>query len=635
MLLVPRASVNEPTRRQLGNLSGGTYTQRIIRACASRHSVIRLSPIDPSRETPLLAGPLLTREAMTAPRHPKLFLIRAGYLAAFVVLMYTAGQATFERRPVLTLGDSAAFGRFLFDLFAMVQLTLAAAAALLFSSSNVSQEKDRRTLVLLLMTDLTNFELVAGKLAASLLLVVMLIAVSLPIFSLLAILGGISTAQVFWAEAVCLATAALVGSWSTLVAYWRDKTFQTLAICVIGALLYVVIIEGISAAVPGLAGLAVTLNPYRAMAAVLDPLGSQPGVISPTPTALWPVLASCTLATVLGIATMVMVRIWNPSRFAFDQIAEPTPEEKAAAIASELAPATHSREHREIWNLPILWREVCTRAYGRKMIFVKLAYFALAGFIVFNLSQSYDSQQVILGMLSPFGFAFSALSLVSLILVNAQAVTSLTSERDAQTLELLLVTNVTAKEFVFGKLGGVLFNAKEVIVVPILLLLSLALRGEFTLESTLYVLLGYLVLIAFSAMVGLHAGLSYTKSRAAIGNSLGTVFFLFVGIFVCMMLIVEARSSFALQLTPFLVFILGGSLGLWASLSHKNPSPALMMASALLPFLTFYAITGYLIGGTLGVSLSVVAAYGFTTLAMLVPAVSAFDVALGRSSADR
>ncbi len=118
------------------------------------------------------------------------------------------------------------------------------------------------------------------------------------------------------------------------------------------------------------------------------------------------------------------------------------------------------------------------------MIFVKLAYFALAGFIVFNLSQSYDSQQVILGMLSPFGFAFSALSLVSLILVNAQAVTSLTSERDAQTLELLLVTNVTAKEFVFGKLGGVLFNAKEVIVVPILLLLSLALRGEFTLEST-------------------------------------------------------------------------------------------------------------------------------------------------------
>lgn len=585
----------------------------------------------------MLAGPLLTREAMTAPRHIKLFLIRAGYLAAFVVLMYTAGQATFERRPVQTLGDSAAFGRFLFDLFAMVQLTLAAAAAMLFCSSSVSQEKDRRTLVLLLMTDLKNFELVAGKLAASLLLVVMLIGVSLPVFALLSILGGISAAQIFWAEAICLSTAALVGSWSILVAYWRDKTFQTLATCVIGGLLFVGLVEVISAiGGPSLAVLADTLNPYRAMANVLDPLSSQASVASPQPSALWPVLVTSGLAAVLSLVTMVMVRVWNPSRFAFDQLPEPTPEERAAAAAQELSPATNSkREHREIWNLPVLWREICTRAYGRKMIFVKLAYFLLAGFVVFNLSQSYDSQKIILGMMSPVGFAFASLSLVSLVLVNAQAVTSLTSERDAQTLELLLVTNVTAKEFVFGKLGGVLFNAKEVILVPLFLLFSLAMRGEFTLESTFYVIVSYLVLVAFSAMVGLHAGLSYGQSRAAIANSLGTVFFLFVGIFVCMMLIVEARASFELQLTPFLVFILGGGLGLWASLSHKNPSPALMIASGLLPFLTFYAITGYLIGGTLGVALSVVAAYGFTTLAMLVPAIGSFDVALGRSSADK
>ncbi len=578
----------------------------------------------------MLAGPLLTREAITAPRHPKLFLIRAGYLAALVVLMYTAGQATFERRPVLTLGDSAAFGRFLFDLFAMVQLTLGSAAALLFCSSNVSQEKDKRTLVLLLMTDLTNFELVAGKLAASLLLVVMLIGVSLPIFALLSILGGISVAQILWVEAVCLATAALVGSWATLVAYWRDKTFQTLAICVIGALLSIGLVEGISV----VAGPVVreTLNPYRAMAAVLNPLAAQPTVAQPVPTALVPVLVLSSVAALLGLLTMLMVRRWNPSRFAFDQMAEPTPEEIAQATALDLAPATHRREHRDIWNLPLLWREVCTRAYGRKMIFVKLAYFVMAAFIIFNLAQSYDSQQIILGMMTPVGFAFASLSLVSLILVNAQAVTSLTSERDGQTLELLLVTNITPKEFIFGKLGGIFFNAKEAILVPMLLVVALALRGEFTFESATYVLVSYLVLIAFSAMVGLHAGLCYGKSRVAIGNSLGTVFFLFVGIFVCMMLIVEARASFALQLTPFLVFILGGSLGLWASLSHKNPSPALMMASGMLPFLTFYAITGYLMDGTLGVCLSVVAAYGFTTLAMLVPAVSAFDVALGRSA---
>ena len=102
--------------------------------------------------------------------------------------------------------------------------------------------------------------------------------------------------------------------------------------------------------------------------------------------------------------------------------------------------------------------------------------------------------------------------------------------------------------------------------------------------------------------------------------------------FICMMLMVEARASFALQFAPFLLFILGGSLGLWASLTHRNPSPALTLAAGLLPFCTFYAITGFLLGNTLGVCLFVAGAYGFTAFAMLVPAVSEFDVALGRST---
>ena len=81
-----------------------------------------------------------------------------------------------------------------------------------------------------------------------------------------------------------------------------------------------------------------------------------------------------------------------------------------------------------------------------------------------------------------------------------------------------------------------------------------------------------------------------------------------------------------------MVFILGGSLGLWASLTHRNPSSALTLAAGILPFCTFYAITSFLLGQTLGVCLFVVAAYGFTVIAMLVPAISEFDTVLGRSA---
>jgi hypothetical protein len=60
----------------------------------------------------------------------------------------------------------------------------------------------------------------------------------------------------------------------------------------------------------------------------------------------------------------------------------------------------------------------------------------------------------------------------------------------------------------------------------------------------------------------------------------------------------------------------------------------LTLAAALLPFLTFYAITEFLLQGSLGVCMWITVAYGFTTIAMLVPAVSDFDVALGRTTSD-
>jgi len=146
----------------------------------------------------VLAGPLFQRECLTAPRQPKHFFVRAGYIAALFVLIYTARQTTFSWQPVRTIGDAARFGQFVFDVLAVVQLTLVIAASLLFSSGNVAQEKDRRTLILLLMTDLKDWELVGGKMAASLLMVLTLIAASFPVFCFLSMLGGIGLDQILW-----------------------------------------------------------------------------------------------------------------------------------------------------------------------------------------------------------------------------------------------------------------------------------------------------------------------------------------------------------------------------------------------------------------------------------------------------
>jgi len=292
------------------------------------------------------------------------------------------------------------------------------------------------------------------------------------------------------------------------------------------------------------------------------------------------------------------------------------------------------RHARVVWESPVIWREMRTRAYGRKVLLIKLAFVLLAGFLIWSALQSpLTGSSNSLGIVPAAGAAFIGLCLLSLMLVNTQAVTSITSERDAATLELLLVTEITAKEFIYGKLGGVLYNSKELILTPWAFLIYLTTIGACTAENFVYISIGFFTLVMFSALLGLHSGLNYGSSRTAIANSLGTMFFLFVGIILCMILILQARSSYALQLPSFLVFIVGGSLALGASLNARTPAPALWLSAWVLPFCTFYAITSFLLGQTLGVCLFITAAYGFTAIAMLVPAVSEFDIALGKRNA--
>jgi hypothetical protein len=151
------------------------------------------------------------------------------------------------------------------------------------------------------------------------------------------------------------------------------------------------------------------------------------------------------------------------------------------------------------------------------------------------------------------------------------------------------------------------------------------------LENLLYLVLGAVVMLGFVSMLGIHCGMNYASSRSAIGVSLGVVFFLFLGVVTCMLIMISFSGSFQTQLTPFLAFIVGGSAGLYATLGYRNPSPAIQVASLALPLATFYSITSFLLGKSLAVFLVTATTYGFALAAMMVPAVYEFDIAMGRT----
>jgi hypothetical protein len=155
------------------------------------------------------------------------------------------------------------------------------------------------------------------------------------------------------------------------------------------------------------------------------------------------------------------------------------------------------------------------------------------------------------------------------------------------------------------------------------------------------VLGGLLLLIAFVLVLGVFVALRVSNSRVAILHALGTVFFLSVGTLVCIYLIIINGGTFEYQFLSFSLFLIAGIGGLLWVLSGNLPSGALTFASSQLPILVFYVVTNVLVAKPgspestppLVPFLVTAWAFGWALAAMLIPLLSEFDIALGRTRA--
>jgi hypothetical protein len=679
-----------------------------------------------------LLGPIFTREWLTMPRRSRHYVNRAAYLGLLWILGVTAWQATVGWGRTPTIADTGRFGLLLFRILTFVQLFVLLFFAALSAASAITLEKDRRTFVLLLITDLHDHEIVLGKLFGSLLQILLLLAGTVPVLALLLLLGGIAPFQLVQAVLILAATALAAGSLGTLVALWRERTFPALALTVLFLILYLCLSVNLPAFlavfVPALVGLAAWgylgvrerprpvllagvvvlfalqpitgvialgvwrllegkdlrklllillllqlaqlavplwwvlsrhepllaaepvarswLNPFLALAGVLDPAaeaGDSP--VAPAYGCAGVMLLWGVLLNAWGV---LWLRVWNPSGEPVMQRETPegAEDEEKDRLKAHAAPG----RARGVWANPIFWREIVTRAYGRRPFLVKAAYFVVLGLVTYYaLAPVWAGERATLA--TTLGLVL--VGVLSLLLVAAQAVTAITSERDTGALDLLLVTDLTPKEFIFGKIGGILYNTKEYLLPPLILagvygyfhLLATPpsnhpeLAASKNVEALLCLLGASVVLLAFGLVLGMHVALRTQNSRLAIINTLGTVFFLSVGTAVCIALIL-INGQFEYQWASFILFIMAGIGGLWWVLSADRPSAALTLASWLCPLAVFYSVTNILVakpgseesGDPLIPFLVIAAAFGFTVSAMLVPLISEFDVALGRTS---
>lgn len=155
---------------------------------------------------------LLTKELRSRMRRERTIWT----MIAYILLMSLPGLLVISRLSTSDVYGSNTFtetGTSLYILLSIIQLFLILFATPAYTATTVNGEKERRTFDLLLCSQLTAFDLVAGKLVAGMVNALVMVAGSIPLFSLVFFFGGISPLQILTALLIYTITALQAGTY--------------------------------------------------------------------------------------------------------------------------------------------------------------------------------------------------------------------------------------------------------------------------------------------------------------------------------------------------------------------------------------------------------------------------------------
>ncbi len=181
---------------------------------------------------------LLTKELRLRMRRERtiwvivLYILLMGLLGWFFISRFT----NFNGTGGMTLND---IGTYLYMLLSMVQLFLIIFITPAFTATAVNGEKERQTFDLILCSRISAFSLIAGKLVAGLVNSLLLIAASIPLFSLVFFFGGISPMQITSALLVFISTALITGTFGLFCSTLVTRPAVSTAIAYMASVLWI------------------------------------------------------------------------------------------------------------------------------------------------------------------------------------------------------------------------------------------------------------------------------------------------------------------------------------------------------------------------------------------------------------
>ena len=331
-------------------------------------------------------------------------------------------------------------------------------------STAISDEIYNKTLGLLMTTPINSFQIVMGKLLSKLLQLFLLLVISLPLLAVVRIFGGVPWNYIISSLCITLATIVFIGSLSLFFSIFSQKAYVVIIVTIISLIVIFAVIPLISMAMFALLhwqrsidddlfiAIITQPNPYMQMFVnmikLLEPSTSIPFYS-------WQlncgILAGASIVILL-ISTVLVRRI--ALRQATGQLiftSKPKRSKWAKYGAGQQEPYVKIRT---VKDPPVIWKELRMPMLGRHKLFAGICIFLVLSLLIFVYwlcAREGILNEEEIHMI--FVMVFLVLGMVFTIILTS---TGITTEKEARSWPILLMTTLDDRQILFGKYVGTL-----------------------------------------------------------------------------------------------------------------------------------------------------------------------------------
>lgn len=539
-------------------------------------------------------GPVFWFDLLRTGRKTKRIWLRMAY-AILLVIFFLWVCATSGESFRFTPNDIADLTRNFFTVFIITQSLIILVVTPGAIAGCISDEKERRTLEFILATDLNDREILFGKFLSRVLGVIFFVLAGLPILAMLQFFGGIDPNLMILSTIATLNTIFSLASLSVVSSVWCRRSRDAILLSYLVILLYIItssisfgIAQSLSSNIPQITVLGYTLsekdflesfawgNPLTATAEIF--LGSSNVAVASqgqNRLKFYAIFHLFFIIICLTLAVIFLRRIALAQAFGNNKIQIESNLKKLSATITKFFSFLKSywRSKRPmVGEAPVLWKEVFVDTGIRSGWVIQLiVWLAIIGsFIPCIMLTNLYLYQILHYNYSPFSYnsfynitfifqqdmnnysrfmgALVATLLLLVILVRASGVIS--TEKDRQTLDVLLSTPLSSHDILWGKWWGCLIGMRWGFVwVFLIWLCGVATGGSHPLGF----LVNCVTLICFAgvfAWLGIFCSVSFRSSLYSTLVAFMSGIFLLGGYFIvlgfCCFLPLEIQSSYKL-----------------------------------------------------------------------------------------